>query len=481
MENIIIRAPLKKSKVRIFIGFFLIFLLLLAFFIASFDINNSLWIIIVLLVINVFIGTKKRNTRVAYLLFNFTFFTFLIGKLFFEYLDGVRTIEYLSFETKVTLFSSIIVSLVCITVGLFLSERKYRKNNKKGQFSKIVNENSDSLNLRMLQIVTVVFYISFPFYLLTILEKAMYVSDTSYLDYYTSFKSSIPYILIKIGELNQLSFALLFCMEYRKKKLLLPLVLFIIGSVISLGIGQRNIFVLNTIMAFICLQYANKRSVHFTGKALYGKKIIIVSIIMIPIMISFLYSWGNYRQGNNTDVSLTEGVKEFFISQGGQIVFLINTIEYKEIIPSQAVPYSLSSPYNYLRNLFGLTNYGTYTKENAMKGNSLGATQFYITSPGSLLSGKGSGCCYISELYYDGGLVCVALGNILLGFVLGRLKLDEKRKAWVNAFIVLMIRWIVYIPRSSYLDWISNVFNIWNIAFVIMILMIAKLMNKKEV
>lgn len=132
MENIIIRAPLKKSKVRIFIGFFLIFLLLLAFFIASFDINNSLWIIIVLLVINVFIGTKKRNTRVAYLLFNFTFFTFLIGKLFFEYLDGVRTIEYLSFETKVTLFSSIIVSLVCITVGLFLSERKYRKNNKKG-------------------------------------------------------------------------------------------------------------------------------------------------------------------------------------------------------------------------------------------------------------------------------------------------------------------------------------------------------------
>ena len=127
-----------------------------------------------------------------------------------------------------------------------------------------------------------------------------------------------------------------------------------------------------------------------------------------------------------------------------------------------------------------MNNYGTYTRENALYGNSLGATQFYITSPGSLLSGKGAGCCYLSELFFDAGIIGIVIGSVFLGIILRKLILDEEKKPWVNAFIILMIRWIVYIPRASYFDWISNPFNIWNVAIIVIVFNVVRLIRSKQ-
>lgn len=433
-----------------------------------------LWMTVALLCVNLIIGLDDIENRYTYTLFNVCFFTFLLGNVFFSCLDNEDTLTGFSNRTIEKMYIYMSVSLISITIGMLLGEiskRSFRIAPKHLRIREQArsSENAYPISALQIQIVTIAFYVTYPFYLLSLVEKVLFVGSTSYLDYYTTYVSRIPYFLLKIGELNLILFALMFCVHHEKKKLLLPTVLFIGASALSLGIGQRNIFVLNCIMLSCCLYYANKRCLKYTGQRLYSKSLIWIVLILMPIVISFLYAWGNIRQGNAEEIKLTGGIREFFKSQGGQIVFLANTIEYKDVIWKQEIPYTFSAIYNYFRNLFGLIDFGTYTVENALRGNSLGATQFYITSPGSLLAGKGAGCCYLSELYYDWGLAGIILGSLFLGYVLRRLTIDERNKPWVNAFIILMIRWIVYIPRASYFDWISSTFNIWNIAVVFLI------------
>lgn len=446
------------------------------------DSNLLLWLTVGVTCVNCIIAWNDLSNRYTFLIFNLCFFTFLLGRVFFSAISNEPVLKGFSNNTIQRMYVMLTLSLISITAGMLICDR--RNTNSFNRYNNIllIDDNQEyRISSAQISVITIAYYVTLPFYFLSILEKALYVSSTSYLALYISFTSKIPYILIKIGELNLILFALLFCVQYEKRKLKIPAIMFVIISILSLGIGQRNIFVLNIIMLACCLYYANKRSLIHTGEHLYSKRLVVISCLVTPIVISLLYIWGNYRQGSmGTYNGLFDGIKQFFISQGGQIEFFANTIQYKEDIWPQRVPYTFSAIYNYFRNLFGLTDFGIYTRENAYYGNSLGATQFYITSPGSLESGRGAGCCYLSELYYDAGMIGVVVGSFVLGYVLRKLKLDVRKKPWVNAFIILMIRWIVYIPRSSYFDWITNPFNIWNVAIIIVIFSIVNLARRSR-
>ena len=472
----------RKSIIEI-----LILLLVMVFFLPVYGNREPLlWITVIFLCINLIIGFNDIKNRYTYVLFNICFFTFLLGNVFFACLSNEKTLMGFSDSTIREMYICLSTSLVCITIGMLLCEKmraRFKIFRKDRAIEKRKVESGGyayPISNVQIQIVTIAFYVTYPLYLLSIIEKVLFVGEASYLEYYTEFSSRIPYFLSKIGELNLILFVLLFCVQYKRKKLLPPTIMFFFTSILSLGIGQRNIFVLNIIMLGCCLYYANIRSVNLTGQRMYSKRLIWFVIILLPIAISFLYAWGNYRQNPSENIELSGGIKNFFMSQGGQIEFFANTIEFKNQIWEQEVPYTFSSIYNYFRNLFGMIDFGTYTRENAMHGNSLGATQFYITSPGSLLTGKGAGCCYLSELYYDWGVLGVVLGSVFLGYMLRKLVIDERNKPWVNAFIFLMIRWIVYIPRSSYFDWISNAFNIWNITIVVIVFNFGKLIRRNS-
>lgn len=460
--------------------------------VAAIRYDNSepmLLITLFLTFLNIIIGFNDVKNRYTYILFNICFFTFLLGRVFFSYVSDENVLSGFSRDTIHVMYVCMSISLICLTIGMYISEKVKISTGKLEKYKGILKDTGDVSDLKtpmchisslQVQVITIAFYCSYPFYLLSIVEKALYVGNTSYLDYYTTYVSSIPYILVKVGELNLILTALLFCVQYEFRKLIVPTILFSATSVISLGIGQRNIFVLNIIMLACCLVYANHRSIRITGKRLYSRRVIPLIIILVPVLISFLYAWGNYRQNASEGLNFSGGIKEFFVSQGGQIEFFANTIEHKTQIWAQQVPYTFSAIFNYFRNLFGLNNYGTYTRENALYGNSLGATQFYITSPGSLLSGKGAGCCYLSELFFDAGIIGIVIGSVFLGVILRKLILDEEKKPWVNAFIILMIRWIVYIPRASYFDWISNPFNIWNVAIIVIVFNVVRLIRSKQ-
>ena len=448
----------------------IIFFFILLMFIASSE--DLFLIVLAFFVLNIFFGVKKIHHRITFLFFNFTFFTFLLSQLFFQKIAGEPILENYSSQVVDEVMQLLLLSLIGLQIGLFMNEL-IQKKKKKLVLKKDFNAKDEFL-IVFNQVTRMAFYITIPFYFLYFFDRTSFVGNSSYLEYYTSYTSSVPYIFLKLGEINPPIFSLLICTETNKKKLYIPIFLFLLGSILSLGSGQRGTFVLNMILICFGLFYLNKRNLILFGKKIYKKKYIFLMLLMIPFLVSFLYFWGNYRYDDNVDFSLSDGIEGFFVSQGGQVNFLADTVTYQDLIWSQDVPYSLSSPYNYIMHLVGENEYGTNTKENALFGNSLGVTQYYIISPESLFSGKGAGNCYISELYYDFGYWGVFIGNICLGIILCRLNLSEKHSPWINVFIIMMMKNIVYIPRASYLDWITNTFNIWNVAVIVLIYMFSK-------
>lgn len=446
--------------------------------------NNAVSIVLCLLILNITIGSAPEKRRDVFLFFNLTFFTFLVGLILVDWVDGRTVLGRYSEEIRNSTITALCVSLVCILVGQFISEYfSFRRNKVYVEEERIDVDEYYNKYGNILKITYFVFYVTFPFSFLDTLDRASYVIGNSYTALYVAFQSKMPYILVKLGELNTIVFALLCCTEIRKEKIKLPCVLFLVSSVVSLAIGKRNVFVLNIIMFIVSMRYLNNKMRKSTGDILYTRRIVWISAVALPIMIVILEMIGNTRDLGYSRIYSSQGVlnniENFFYKQGGQITFLSDTIQQKSVIDKPLVPFTFSSVYNYFRNLLGLANYEMYTLDYIKYGNYLGASLTQIVSPGTILSGKGSGCCYIAELYYDWGIAGIVIGGIVLGYFLGRLKIVDDREPWFNAFIILMIRWIVYIPRSSYLDWISYPLNIWNIVIVLAIVMADRVVKNR--
>lgn len=447
-----------------------------------FNADNIIWTIVGLVILNIIFASNKEKNRMSYMLFTITFFTFLLSRLVVQRMEGEPLFYAYSDSTKIRVYEYLILGLTMITVGQVIYERRHR-----GDFCAGIVPNSkderrwNKENNTLLFIVLVLYFITYPFSFLDLLDKAIFVSNYSYSAYYLEYTSRLPYVLTKLGSLNRIAFVLLLCVEHRKRKLVIPCVLYGITAIISLGMGQRNVFVLDVLMFVVLIKHANDKSLEYTGESLYSKKLVAVIFAAIPLMIVFLGYWKYARAGQkfeSDDIFLY--FKDFFYRQGEQIGFFANTIEFESEIWAQKVPYTFSSVYNYFRNLFGLIDFGIYTRENAFYGNSLAATQFYITSPGSLENGSGSGCCYLSELYFDFGTLGVILGSILIGYVLGALRLKEDKSCYVNTFVALMIRSIIYIPRASFSDWLATPFNIWNVAIVLCVIAAVNVITNKN-
>lgn len=447
-----------------------------------YNVDNIIWTIVGLVIFNIVFASNKEKNRMSFMLFNITFFTFLLSRLVVLRIEGEPLFYGYSDSTKIRVYTYLILGLVMTAIGQVIYERRHR-----GDFcAGIVPNSKDELlwnkeNNTLLFVVLVLYFITYPFSFLDLLDKAIFVGNYSYSAYYLEYTSRLPYVLTKLGSLNRIAFVLLLCVEHRKRKLIIPCILYGITAIISLGMGQRNVFVLDALMFVVLIKYANNKSLEYTGESLYSKKLVAVTFATIPLMIVFLGYWKYARAGQkfeSTDIFLY--FKDFFYRQGEQIGFFANTIEIKSEIWAQKVPYTFSSVYNYFRNLFGLIDFGIYTRENAFYGNSLAATQFYITSPGSLENGSGSGCCYLSELYFDFGALGVILGSILIGYVLGALRLKEDKSCYVNTFVALMIRSIIYIPRASFSDWLATPFNIWNVAIVLCVIAAVNVITNKN-
>jgi len=174
-------------------------------------------------------------------------------------------------------------------------------------------------------------------------------------------------------------------------------------------------------------------------------------------------------------------ILEFFITQGSSNEIISHGYLVAEKLPVQNTFYSFGSLYNYLTqniiisNIFGIDRLAQNTVEMATRGNNFSASITYFNYPISYLRGIGMGSSYVAELYYDFRYFGVVLGNSLLAIILLVLSKLMTLRWWFFSLGLICLQVLLFIPRASYLDWVSQTFSILNLSVIVSIYLLTKL------
>jgi len=132
------------------------------------------------------------KNRIIYLSFLVTFFVFLLGgQVVYEYF-GYRLPHYCGDLYYRHMNIALIISLVTLQIGYMLGERLIKKRNRNILNIEVVsNERYLYLNYKVIRNVSkVIFYVASIPWIALMVEKAIFVQNTSYYELYTSYVSS---------------------------------------------------------------------------------------------------------------------------------------------------------------------------------------------------------------------------------------------------------------------------------------------------
>ena len=241
--------------------------------------TNSIKILLftVLLVLFSSILYTFNNLRyyIIHLLFFITIFIFLVSRPTIDYFKSGVMNTYQVDAYKFA-FLSVIISIVGLTIGGFLvPKREHTINN----YNK--NEESKDWTSYIRKTSLAIFVVSYPFYLIRLVERLIYRMKFSYYEYYANFKSELPYFTYILSTFVVYAMCVYLATKPKKTHSALVLVTFVFANVINLLVGTRNPFVLSVIFAFLYYFIRNQEE---KGKWI-GLKEKLVLYIWSPIMM----------------------------------------------------------------------------------------------------------------------------------------------------------------------------------------------------
>lgn len=420
------------------------------------------------------------SERGQIMVFLIAFFMFLIGRQFLE-AYGLHTIES-EFSDEIIFFAEKLILISLASFSFFTvifnklklkltagtSSRKYRK------------ENLD-YNCHYYQTIRkyskIGFYLTYAFGLYTIFQVVLFVIKNGYLMFYSSYVNHTPYVIEKLGELSVLFFWIYLATLPEKKKIIFPLFLFLLRSILTLGTGQRFEFVSTILTLVVYIAMRNKTN---RGKEPWiSRKTIIVAVIVAPILM-FAMSYYNYiRLGKDFNFEhILDVFTDLFYRQGVTINVIKRYKLYESSFPTNKI-YMLSKTNNIIRNgpigfLLGLETFSGNTAEYATKGSSLAHTLSYIVLKARYINGEGLGSSYIAETFHDLSYPGLVFINGLYAFLLCKIIKIDGKSLWGCMFALSMLNPILFAIRGETDGFISIYLNLSTWVIIIMLHMFGK-------
>ncbi|MGG4040959.1 O-antigen polysaccharide polymerase Wzy family protein [Bacillus smithii] len=469
------------------IRYAILFFTISMFFLSIVFSNSNILLLAVcsMLFHNLWYSCERFSERSIFFAFNITFFTFLVARLVVKpltgYYDKYNNNYYgLDFDTESVvwfIFISLFISLLFLFFGYCLI-----KNNKKIKSKKL--KIYDKLSVKNISIVSkILFYFTYVFNVLVLLDKAKFSSSYGYMELYVSYSSSYPLWFVKLADMCPSALFVYLGTLPSKRKCFLPLLLYLSLGVLSLFVGQRNNFVLNILIVLI---YFCLRNITDKNEKWFGKREIISCIFTFPILIFLLNAVSYLRIGAKVNQSsVIDVISEFFYKQGTSV----NLIGYAETLANrfpEGKSYSFGKIIDFFNNnvitqtLINTPKYSPQTIESALYGTSFADSVSYILSPYRYLHGWGYGSSYIAELYLDFGYFGIIVGNFVYGIILALMTKLFKRSilgVWLSLYIT---RSLLYAPRSSFTAFIVSTFSLVNILTLFIILIGCIILDKKK-
>lgn len=412
--------------------------------------------------------------RIYLFVFLMAFFVFLMGR---ELLDvfGLHTVVS-SFSDEVNAFAEklLIISLLFLLLGYVASNRiRFRV------FRKKPNDYNNTTVLVTRQVSLWLFYITFVFSAIQLIDVGRHMIQYGYLSTYTDYQSSIPYFITKIAEMTPISFWIFLATMPSLKEVKKHGWVFGIYLCMTLLTGKRFSFVSGF---FVLIAYFVMRNSFLNdGKKWIGKKIVIIMLASIPVLSVLLFFFSRVRSGIDVSgVTATDAFTDFFYGQGVSI----NVIKYSHLHELGAdKKYLFSSTMTFLQKniisrALGVKSYSGNTVDNAINGNSLAHALSYFIYGSQYLGGRGIGSCYIAEAFHDFRYYGVALVNFIYGVVLNRF-FDFRNKGVYGCTIALiLLDSLLKAPRGSADGFVAEIVDFTTWGTIIVVFVLVKLIIK---
>ena len=154
------------------------------------------------------------------------------------------------------------------------------------------------------------------------------------------------------------------------------------------------------------------------------------------------------------------------------------------LLPDTNQSYTMGPIINCFRNGFlgqilGYSLLSTSSQDVALAtyGNNLGATVTYLMAESYCFIGGGFGTCYVAELAVDFGYAGVIIYNFFLGWLFNNINYFRSEKWWKNAFGLLIIRNIIFMPSDFALGFIASLLSVTNLLPLLILLILEKYMK----
>lgn len=440
----------------------------------QFSITCLLWSMLFLYALDDY---EKRILLIAFLI---TFFLFLLGAyVCYQYFDYEKGVVVFDTDIMQHIYRILTVSLISIWIG-FSATNQYLKKYKrtKTNFYKCSNYLSIVRNVSKIS-----FYLLYVPYLAVILEKITYKSVTGYSGIYLNYSSSLPYLIRLMANMAPMMLFIFLAALPEKKECRIPILLYLLYLITTLGTGQRSDFVMGILLIIIYFFYRNN-TLHSKEKWITKKEILWI-MALAPVLVIILTVYGQVRFGEEYTIeSLKEAFLDVFASQGVSVSVIGYEEVYKYNIPENRI-YSLGGiidflKYNPISNvLFNFVEYTGQNAQRALKGNSMAHIISYFVLPFNYKLGRGLGSCYLAELFHDFSYIGIIVGNIIYGIVIRYCGQFNEQKLWVRYISLIVIQELLLAPRATADGFISGLLGLEVIGAAVCVGVISSYIYKK--
>ncbi len=480
-----------KITIPQFLGMLLMPISIILFF-SSIGNRNMLQFplaITVVLVANILLLSSDLSKNIIFLLFQGTYFIFLIAGPLINSLEGIDF--FAVYSNEVVEKTYLCYWLAACAMWCYFSytalNKKIRFRIRNSSFFGVSEELCKDHTINKIRYYSkILFYIAIVAYIVVTVDKILYRQIHSLQSYYAFYdvRSSMPTAVIKIADAHLIALSMFLATKPSKKEATMPIVLFITASVLTLLIGIRNIVILNILYLIVYFSIRSRDGAEFR----LSKKIIKGGLVLSPVFVILLQAFDVFRRNVAFDMSEIKGllslsfVKDFFVSQSVSSYVLPNAIAYYTKLGGQPVPYTFGTVYTYLRQnmlvrfFTGTAAFSSNSVESAISGGNLGARLAYHLYHDTYLSGTGMGGHYVAELFVDFSYIGVVIGTLIVCMIIKKLSnaTSKNYSTFGFAFALIAIKWIIYMPRDTYLSWVMQTFSFLNIAFVMVVMFLSR-------
>ncbi len=423
---------------------------------------------------------KQAERHIVMIIFTASYNVLLLSRVFTKWIIDHQNLctaieadsVYSMFETFSILFLGLAFVFAAYRVtGILLKDREASIDS-----GYIYEHKTDGLleTIRILSLIS--FFCFFAFSLYWSVKTAQLVSNVGYLE---SFKESadIPYFLRTLASLAVPAFTLFLATRPSKKAIIVPLCFYVVLILASLLSGRRNLFTRDVLMLLI--YFVMRDDFRKSAQKLFTKARVVISA---GAGIVCMYLLQGVRSGFRA--SFLRTIFNFIYDQGASIRVVAKTVTYSGIFSDNPLRYFLYPLEIQLRNgyiggFLGMTSIiEQQTAAFAVSTYNYAHKLTYFVDPERYLSGGGFGASYICDGYILGKAAGVILLSVILGCIIRIFPSLFTRNVFFTAFGLIVIRYVVYMPRSFFLGFVTDAFSPAVICLYSGVLLAAYIINR---